>query len=101
MAEVQRTLNSAASERSARSTYLQQLEQLRREGNVSSAQMSEFDAMVIRVRQELTQAGFHEQTLQRGEQELRRTLAAEQSAWIDVNARLDELERSLPDSPRR
>jgi chromosome segregation ATPase len=100
MAQAQRTLGTAASERSAQSTHLQQLEDLRREGNVPSAQMSAFDAMLTRLRQEVAQAGFEEQTLRRGEQDLRKALATEQGAWMDFNARLDELERSLPASRR-
>jgi hypothetical protein len=38
--------------------------------------------------------------LRRGEQDLRKALATEQGAWMDFNARLDELERSLPASRR-
>jgi chromosome segregation ATPase len=100
MEEAHRAASETAADRSARSAHLAQLENLRRDGNVLSAQADDFDAMLSRLRQELARTTLDEQTLNSQWQELERTLSAEQSLWMDFSARLEELERALPASRR-
>jgi hypothetical protein len=99
--EAQQAIASAASERRARSTHLEQLHAVRRAGNLVSAQSGEGDEMLTRLGQEVGQWTADEQALREVEQQLRRALTAEQNLWGDFNSRLEELERSLPAADRR
>jgi hypothetical protein len=46
-------------------------------------------------KRELSQRSFQEQQLRTRENEATQMLSTEQARWIDLNARLDELERLL------
>jgi hypothetical protein len=54
------------------------------------------DAQVRENKASLAQARLTEQQLRGQESELSGVIAGEQSRWSDFNARLDEIERSLP-----
>jgi hypothetical protein len=100
IAEAQRSLAGAASERRARIAHLTQLQDLRRAGNLPAGQMGDVDEMMARLSQDLEHSTSNVQSLSDAEQELRRTLSAEQNLWGDISSRLDELERSLPAADR-
>jgi chromosome segregation ATPase len=100
IAEARRAVSSAASDRSARSAHLRQLEQLRREGKLPASEAGDFDAMLSRVRQDVAQARLDEQTLHNHEQALGRTLSEEQRLWMELSSRLEQLDRALP-APHR
>lgn len=95
IAEADRTLAGVASERRMRIAHLKQLQDLRRAGNLSAAQIGDVDETLKRLGQEVEQSASDEQALRDGEQELRRSLSAEQNLWTDFNSRMEELERVL------
>ena len=101
IAEAQRALAGATSERRARIAHLTQLQDLRRSGNYPAGQIGDVDEMLTRLSQDVEQSTSDVQALRDTEQDLRRTLAAEQNLWGDTSSRLDELERSLPVADRR
>jgi hypothetical protein len=96
IAEARRAVSSAASDRSARSAHLRQLEQVRQEGKLPAPEAGDFDAMLSRVRQEVAQARLDEQTLHNHEQALSRILSDEQGLWMELSSRLEVLDRALP-----
>ena len=98
--EAQRALAGAASERRTRVAHLTQLQDLRRVGNLPAGQVDGVEEMVTRLNQDVEQSTSDVQALRDAEQELRRTLSAEQNLWGEISSRLDELERSLPAADR-
>jgi DNA-binding ferritin-like protein len=100
IAEAQRALASAASERRARIAHLTQLQDLRRVGNLPAGQGGDVDEMMSRLSQDVEQSTSDLQALRDAEQELRRTLSAEQNLWSDISSRLEALEHSLPAADR-
>lgn len=98
--EAQRALASAASERRARVAHFTELQDLRRVGNLPAGQIRDVDEMMTRLRQEVEQSTSDVQSLRDAEQDLRRTLSAEQNLWGDISSRLEALERSLPAADR-
>ena len=98
--EAQRALGEAASEQRARNAHLAQLQDLRRAGNLTASQMEGFVEMMTRIRLDVEQSTSDVQALRGAEQELRRTLSADQNLWGEIKSRLEDLERSLPAADR-
>ena len=65
-------------------------------GTASAARIGDVEAMLGQLRQEVARSSEEQQALRVREQDLRRTLNAEQNRWIEFNSRLDQLERGLP-----
>jgi hypothetical protein len=98
LAESRRQLTDMESDRRARSEHMKRLEDVQRESTAPPGQVRDIDVMLTELRQELAQSGLREQALRVEEQELRTAVSGEQNLWIQFNARLDELERALPES---
>jgi hypothetical protein len=60
------------------------------------AMRRDFEMMTATARRELQAAQQHESRLRAEESEVVNALSAEQGRWSDFNARLDEIERTLP-----
>jgi hypothetical protein len=98
LADAHRTLSMVESDRRARSAHVKQLEDSRRDRATTPG---EVDGMLTNLRQELARSEWEEQTRRTEAQELQRMLSTEQTTWMDLNSRLDELERALPASRGR
>jgi chromosome segregation ATPase len=96
LAEAQRMLRTSRADHRARSAHLERLEDSLRHGTASSTGSGDLEAMLGHLREGVDRSGREEQALRAQEQELLKTLAEEESLWIDFNSRLDELGRELP-----
>jgi chromosome segregation ATPase len=91
--EAQQAVRVGEADTRARSTHLAQLEEMLRGGSAPPGQRAELDAMVARLQDELARSQRDEQALRAREQELRSALSTEESRWIDLSNRLDEIGR--------
>jgi chromosome segregation ATPase len=96
LAEAQRMLRTSGADRRARSAHLERLEDTLRDATASSSGRGDLEAMLRHVREGVDRSGREEQALRAQEQELLKTLSAEETLWLDFNSRLAELERALP-----
>jgi hypothetical protein len=100
MADARRAVSSTVSDRRARAAHVEQLDQLRREGNLPASGTGDFDTMLSRVRRELAQAELDEEARRNHEHAWSRMLSEEKRIWMELSSRLEELERALP-APHR
>jgi uncharacterized coiled-coil protein SlyX len=96
VAEAQSILRTSEADQRARSAHLKRVEDSLRESTASPMRNGEIEAMLGRLRDEVDRSGRDEEVLRAQEQELLKTLAVEESLWIDFSSRLDRLERELP-----
>ena len=87
-------LRTSGADHRARSAHLKRVEDSFRDGTATKS--GEFEAMLGHLREEVDQSGREEEALRAQEQELLKTLSAEENLWIDFNSRLDRVERELP-----
>jgi hypothetical protein len=96
LAEAQRMLRTSGADHRARSAHLKRVEDSLRDGTASSTRSGELEAMLGHLREEVDRSGREEEALRVREQELLKTLSAEENLWIDFNSRLAGIERALP-----
>lgn len=96
LAEAQRMLRTSGADHRARSAHLKRVEDSLRDGTASSTRSGELEAMLGHLREEVDRSGREEEALRVQEQELLKTLSAEENLWIDFNSRLAGIERALP-----
>ena len=94
--DAQEALNAGENDRNARLAHMSRVEESMRSGTASAARIGDVEAMLGQLRQEVARSSEEQQALRVREQDLRRTLNAEQNRWIEFNSRLDQLERGLP-----
>jgi len=87
--EARRIAKSSGADHRARSAHLKSVEDSLRDGTASSTTSGAFDAMLGHLREDVDRSG-------REEQALLKALSAEEKLWIDINSRLDRIERELP-----
>ena len=74
---------------------MQMLESGLREQGVPPEQLKEMPGILAGLKKELTSTQANVDRLAAEEQQLANDLATEQARWVDINQRLDELERAL------
>jgi hypothetical protein len=97
--EAQQASRAGDADLRARAAHLAQLEEMLRGGSAPAGQRAELDAMVTRLRDEVARSRRDGQALRAREQELRTLLSTEESRWIYVSNRLDEIERGRDGPP--
>ena len=97
--QVRRELNAAALESQKFSDRIPEIEKsIQMAPDDRTRRMSEGELVVIK--REANARSRQEQQLRTRENEAAQALSTEQARWMDVNARLDELERLLGPAPR-
>ena len=96
LTELQAQLDTAINHRSALETEAKNLDEAITAGSMPFDRLKDVEAQARENKTALAQARHTEQQLRGQESELSGVIAGEQSRWSDFNARLDEIERSLP-----
>jgi len=92
--QVRRELSGAALASKGSSDHLAEVERSL-QTTTDDKMRKELESAQLVYKRELSQHSFQEQQLRTRESEAMQMLATEQARWIDLNARLDELERLL------
>ena len=96
LTELQAQLQTAVNRRSTLEIESKALDDAATAGSIPFEQRKDVEAQVRENKAALALAQRTEQQLRGQESELSGVIAGEQNRWSDFNARLDEIERSLP-----